>query len=153
MQAPDGLTLYKPRGRTQSEDLDLLAECIANSKADLFNEDGSVIWIDAGKRIGVGTKVLAEIIAKYVVTAWPVNRGDKWTVEFRPVQIDEMALRALFKEEGGLIGRLPKAPQEPVRLTQQQQREVRDRLSIGEPKTRIAAAYKVDVATIELLAR
>jgi hypothetical protein len=84
MQAPDGLTLYSPHGRSQTEDLNLLADCIANSKADLFNDNGQIIWIHEGKRIGVGTKVLAEIIAKHVVTAWPVNHRGQLEGQYRP---------------------------------------------------------------------
>jgi hypothetical protein len=153
MQAPDGFTLYSPRGRSQSEDLDLLAECIANSKANLFNQDGSAIWIEGGNRTGVGTKVLADIIAKHVVTARPVQHGGSWTVEFCAIRSDEMTLRALLKEDGGLLRRLPKAPGEPRSLSEQQEREIRDRLRTGEPKYNLARSYNTDIEAIERLAR
>src|SRR5258707_192533 len=133
MQTPDGFTLYSPHGRSQTEDLNLLAECVANSKADLFTQDGSPIWIDGGNCTGVGTKVLAEIIAKHVVTARPVQQGSSWKVEFRPLRPDEMTLRALLKAENGLLRRLPKAPDEARALTTQHQQEVRTRLKTGEP--------------------
>jgi hypothetical protein len=68
-----------------------------------------------------------------------------------------MTLRALLTGktlgEGGLIQRLPKGPSEPLKLSEQQQRKVRDRLKIGESKDRIAHAYGVDVDTIRRMAR
>jgi hypothetical protein len=143
--------VYLPQGRNP---LETLVDAIATSPADLFAQGSSILWLkDTGELVGVGRGALLELISKYVVTKQLVQHGDRWRVEYHPHVPDEMTLRALLKEDSGLAQRLPKAPSEPVRLTPQQQREVRDRLAIGEPKTQLASAYKVDVATIEQLAR
>src|SRR4051812_26033886 len=119
MQTPDGLTLYNPRGRDRLEDLNQLADCIANSSACLFNDGGgSVVWIHGGKRIDVALDVLATIVAKYIVTARPVNHGGKWTVAFDPVRPDQTTLLALLRGEDGLARHLPKS--KPTGLTLQQ---------------------------------
>jgi len=59
-------------------------------------------------------EVLAEIVAKYVVTADVVNRDDNWTVEFHPVRSNDMTLRTMLtadtRENGALARRLPKVP-------------------------------------------
>ena len=52
-----------------------------------------------------------------------------------------------------LILRVARGPVEPFRLTPQQQREIHDRLKMGEPKDRIAHAYGIDVDTIGQLVR
>jgi hypothetical protein len=137
------------------EDLNLLADCIAGSNADLFGQGDCIFWIAAGKRVPVNPNVLWEISTKYVVTKHPRETTNGWDVEFRPHEPDEMTLRALLTaktpEEGGLIWRLPKGPSEPSKLSEQEQREVRMRLKTGERPERIAHAYGTDVGTIERL--
>jgi hypothetical protein len=146
--------LYVPRGRDPQEDLNILVDCIATSDADLFAQGSQIVWLkDTGELVGTSRNTLAEIIAKYIVTKHPLNHADKWQVEFHPFEPDEMTLRALLKEESGLVGRLPKWPSEPTRLSEQQQLEVRMRLGVGESKDRIADAYGTDVDTIKRLAR
>jgi len=151
--APDGRKIYTPRGQNPSEDLNLLADAIAASNADLFAKDGLVVWLnDAGKLVGVNADTLHEVIAKHVVTKGLVNKGTPdepaWEVEFQPVQPDGMTLRALLKDDGSLLGRLPKLPGEPIKLTAQQKREICDRARMGEVKDMIARAYKIDIATV-----
>ena len=127
----NGRIVFLPRGRDQREDLNILADAIAASDADLFEG----IWITAGKCISITPDVLRKICTKYVVTKHARETADGWKVEYWPYEPDEMTLRALLmaktREDGSLIARLPKAPSEPVKLSEQQQRQVRDRLGIG----------------------
>jgi hypothetical protein len=147
----NGRRVYLSQGR---DPIEALVDAIATSDADLFAQGGSIVWLkDSGELVEVGRGAPLELIAKYVVTKQLVQHGDRWRVEYHPHVPDEMTLRALLMGEGGLAQRLPKAPSEPIKLTSQQAQEARDRLAMGEPKNRIAAAYKVDVATIEQLAR
>jgi hypothetical protein len=156
MITADGRQVYIPRNRDSVEDLCCLADCIAGSKADLFNDGGRIILLGAAERVEVnGTDLLSKIIMKVVVTKHPVNRADKWEVEYRPYQPDDKTLRALLTaktlEEGGLVWRLPKVPSEPQKLTLQQQQEAQVRLKTGESYDSIARSYGVDVATIRQL--
>jgi hypothetical protein len=147
--------LYVPRGRDPVEDLNILADCIAASDADLFEQNGAVVLLDRGVPVRVNPATLRETIMKHVVTKGLVSRADKWQVEYSPCQPDEMTLRALLTaktlEEGGLVQRLPKGPSEPHKLTPQQQQEVQVRLKTGESYDSIARSYGVDVATIRQL--
>lgn len=52
-----------------------------------------------------------------------------------------------------LVGRVVRGPSTPRALPKHQQQAARDRLRTGEPAYLIAAAYGVDAATIEQLAR
>jgi hypothetical protein len=152
--APDGRQVYNPRGRDPTEDLNLLADAIAGSPADLFAQGSQIMWLkDTGELVGASRDVLLEIITKYIVTKHLVSHGDRWQVEYHPYVPNEMTLRALLKEDGGLAQRLPRVPGEPVRLSPQRQQEVLARLKMGERADRVAAAYGVDVAVVERLAR
>ena len=48
MITADGRQVYIPRNRDSVEDLCCLADCIAGSKADLFNDGGRIILLRAG---------------------------------------------------------------------------------------------------------
>jgi hypothetical protein len=155
--APGGRSIYIPRGRNPLEDLNILADCIAASDADLFNQDEGAIWITAGKRVPVNPNTLREICKKYVVTKHPRETAGGWEVAFRPYEPDEMTLRALLtaktQEEGGLIWRLPKGQSEPRKLSERQREEVYARLKIGEPKEKLAREYGVPVDAIRVIGR
>jgi hypothetical protein len=150
-KSPNGRQLYVPRNQDPQEDLKILANAIAASDADLFDKDGSPIWITAGKSAPITPGVLRDICTRYVVTKQPRETTDGWSVEYCPYEPDEMTLRALLKEESGLVQQLPKAPGEPTRLKPQQVKEIQSRLAIGEPRTRIAEAYKVSVETVDMI--
>ena len=141
----NGRRLYLPRGRDPREDLCILADTIATSEADLFNQDGHPIWITAGKCVSIIPAVLRDICTRYVATKHPRETANGWEVEYRAYEPDEMTLRALLKaktlEEGGLVQRLPKMPGEPVRLTARQREEVQFRIKSGESPDRVANAY------------
>jgi hypothetical protein len=147
--------LYVPRGRDPVEDLNILADCIAASDADLFEQNGAVVLLDKGRPVMVTPAILRETIKTHVKIKQMVNHGTVWKVEYSPCQPDEMTLRALLTaktlEEGGLVQRLPKGPSEPHKLTPQQQQEVQVRLKTGESYDSIARSYGVDVATIRQL--
>jgi hypothetical protein len=109
---------------------------------------------DAGKRIGVSLQVLAEITAKYLVTAVPVERAGKWDVEYVPVVLDETTLRSLHmakrREDGGLVWRLPKILSKH-NLTWPQRQEIRLRVQRGERADNLAGMFKCDVEVINQL--
>ena len=144
----NGRVLYVPRGHDKTEDLCILADCIASSNADLFSQDDCAILIAAGERVQVIPDILREICLAYVITKHARETAEGWVVEYRPYEPDETTLGAVlitaktFKE-GSLACRLPKAPGTPIRLSEQQVREIKYRLSIGEPATdRSVAPYR-----------
>src|SRR4051812_10697352 len=128
--APNGCVVFLPRGRNPREDLSMLADCIAGSNADIFDDQGCLIWIDGGKRVPVTPEVLREICRQHVVTKHPQESEDGWDIEYRPYELDEITLRTLITartwEDGGLIWRLPRTP--PT-LSDRQRQEVRERLA------------------------
>ena len=131
--------MYVPQGETRLE-ADLV-DCHRRIGRGSVRPGRPIVWLeDTGELVGVGRDALLELIAKYVVTKQLVQHGDRWRVEYRPYEPDEMALRALLMGEGGLAQRLPKAASEPVKLSPQQQQEVLARLKIGERPDAIAAA-------------
>jgi hypothetical protein len=157
MDKLNGRKVYIPRGRDKQEDLNILADCIAASDADLFNDNDCLIWIAAGGRVPVTPEILRGICTKYVVTKHARETPDGWKVEYRPVEPDEMVLRTLLmaksREAGSLLLRVPKGLSEPARLSERHRQEVRDRLKIGEPKDKLAREYGVGVDVIRELAR
>lgn len=154
-KAPDGRPLYLPKGRDPTEDLCLLADTITASDADLFDQGDSAVWLTDGKCAPVSLAILREICMKFVASKVPVLRAGQWQVTYPPLDPPEMTLRAMISareyRDGNLACRLPKMPAEPMRLSARVQEEVRQRLAMGEPKDRVAAAYRTDVATIETI--
>ena len=60
--------------------------------------DGQLVWIADGKRVPVFRDVVIELCRRFVVTAHPVERDGKWTVEYRPVVPTELTVRNLIRE-------------------------------------------------------
>jgi hypothetical protein len=102
--------------RRWDEDLNALADAVAES-AEIFNQDGRLVWLNAGKLIPVSRIILREIITTHVVTKNLINHGTadepNWTREYVPFVPHEQALRALLTAEArkdcSLIARAPKA--------------------------------------------
>ena len=112
----------------------------------------ALIWVHEGKRIGVGLEVLAEIIAKYLVTARPEEDHEgKCTVVFDPVRPDQTTLLALIREEGGLARRLPRS--KPTGLTMKQEQEIKLRLQRGERALDLARMFGCEAEAIGQLGR
>jgi hypothetical protein len=155
----EGRKVYLPRGRDPHEDLNLLSDCIAGSDAALFTDiGGGIFCIIAGKRVPVGQDVLRDVVMKYVVTKHAKQDADgNWSVEYRPLVLDDMILRALLvaraREDGALWARLPKEQGEPRQLSMQQLSEIKLRLKTGEPAAQIAKAHHVDVDEIRKIER
>ena len=63
------------RGRDPVEDLNTSADAIAESPAELFNWNGGLVWINAGKLVPVAKDALIQIIEKHVAVRKLVNRG------------------------------------------------------------------------------
>jgi hypothetical protein len=85
---------------------DALAEYV-----DLFNQDGTLLWLTDGKTTRVTPNVLAEIIPKHLATKRLVSREDKMVVEYIPLVLDPQSLRPFFtaeKRTGSLIARVTK---------------------------------------------
>jgi hypothetical protein len=150
MKLPEGKTLYAPRGRDQLGDQNTLADAIAASDANLLNDGGNALWIHEGKRIDVGLETLTEIVAKYLVTARPVDHGGKWTVAFDPVRPTQATLLPLLRESS-LAQRLPKS--KPHGLAWAQVQEVRLRHRRGEREDALAEIFGADVDAIKQIVR
>jgi hypothetical protein len=151
----NGRRVYLPIGRDRSEDACILADCIAGGNADLFDQDGSVMWVAAGRCVPVNPEVLREICKLFVVTKHPrENANGLWEVEYRPYESDQKTLHTLLmaktRAEGSLMARLPKGP---VTLNNYQQHEARGRIERGEPLASVARHYGIDIDVIKELAR
>jgi len=79
--------------------------------AKLYNQDGALIWLDAGQRIRVLPAVLPQIIFRHIATERLANNGDGWVVEYISLVVDERTLRCLLmpdRRSGGLLERVPR---------------------------------------------
>ena len=125
--------------------------------------DRSLYRLTEGRLIAINKDVLRDIITRHIVSLRLVNRASSndplWELEYFtfdfPIvadtskEADQQVLLDLMKT---LVSWVAKEPSEPCELTPQQQREVRDRIKMGEPKDKIARAYNIDVATVRELA-
>src|SRR5262245_16277962 len=86
--APDGQFIFTWQGYDPIAEKKRLADLIAETAAaELFAMNGGLVLLQAGQVVPVGKDVLKETIARHVVTAQLVNRGDLgWDVEFRPFE-------------------------------------------------------------------
>jgi len=87
-----------------------LADALAEN-VDLFNLDGSPVWLNKGQLVPMTMNVLHEIIPQHIATKELVNRGTEWVVEYVPYVPDPRTVRDLFsneRREGGLLPRLTK---------------------------------------------
>jgi len=104
------------------EDINTLADVVAQSDADLFNQNDRLVWLDEGSLVPVNRDILLELIPKHVSVKKLVNRDGRWECELCPFVPDDMTLRALLSgmspmrsatgillPGGGLLGRVPKA--------------------------------------------
>src|SRR5262245_54448333 len=162
--APDGRRLHLWHGQDLDEDTSRLAEAIAEAtRTELFNVNGSLFWLTEGRLVAVGKDVLREIIRKHVVSLRLVNRGSTnaplWEVEYFefdfPIAADARERpnqQVLLNIGTALLALVAKGPREERKLSSQQQREIRQRIGMGEPRDNIARAYNVDIAVIRQLA-
>jgi hypothetical protein len=146
------------QGQNPTEDANRLTAAVAElAIAELFELNGGLFWLDKGRLVPVNKDVLREIIARHIVAMRLVDRGgDKWESEFYPFDFPITAdaskqpnERVLIDMAAALLGRVAKGPSEPTKMTPQQQREIRDRCRIGEPKDKLAREYGVSVAAIQ----
>jgi hypothetical protein len=150
----NGRKIYIPIGREPREDLCILSDCIAESRADLFNDQNEcVIWIAAGRRVNVGPDILREVCRLYVVTKHVREIAEGFVVEYRPLDPDEMILRKLLsskttRDDGGLLWRLPQTQRV---LSKHQRQEIDYRLGRGERVDVVARSIGTDVATLQQL--
>ena len=157
---PGSRRLHVWRGRVLKEDTDRLSEAVAEKAgAELFNLNGSLVWLNEGQPVRADKNVLREIITRHIVSIRLVNRGTtdvpRWESEYYsfdfPLGADtskEPSEQVLINLMNRLILLVARGPSEPFKLTPRQQEEVRARLKQGEPKDQIASAYSVDVDTI-----
>ena len=92
-----------------------MADAVAATR-EIFDHNGQLVWLDAGKLIPVSGAVLRGIIGRRVVTQRLVNHGTpaepNWTCEYSPFVPTDAALRCLLGEnpkEGSLLARVPPA--------------------------------------------
>jgi hypothetical protein len=119
----DERKIYARRGPTagfQDPDAEIshLADTVAAAlERKVVVQDGQLIWIDKGQRIGVSMDILDKLISANVVTQRLVNRGTEaepnWILEFAPLRLPGPMLRALFTADslkrGSLVARIGEA--------------------------------------------
>src|SRR5262245_2699722 len=124
-----------------ANDVSRLADLIADLCAcELFNLNGSLVRLHANRPIPVTLDLMRTLIAKYVVGVRPVDRGAAgWDVEIQPFEFPNLPnadkepnQKTLVDLMGRLLDLVAKAPREPSALTDQQEREIRQRLQMGE---------------------
>jgi hypothetical protein len=164
-----GRSSRRGRGRAvpagcDPQDTARLADTIAEkTQTELFNVDGSLFQFTEGRLIAINKDILRNVIARHIVSLRLVNRASTndphWEIEYDSFEFPIVAdtserpdQQVLLDLITALSGRVAKEPSEPCQLTPQQQREIRDRVKMGEPKDNIARAYNVDVATVRQLA-
>jgi hypothetical protein len=156
-KAPDGRGIFVWRG---AEDTNRFAEAVAEKLVTaLFNVNGQLHWLTDGEPIAVGKNVLHEIITKHFVSVQLASHGPAPEVEYfsfdfpnTPDANKAPNEKALIAMVDMLVGRVAKGPQEPVRLSEQRQQDVRARLKQGERPDRVAEAYGVPVEVVRQLA-
>jgi hypothetical protein len=158
-EAPDNRRIFIWRDQEPVEaNIDRFADVIVEKlAAELFDVNGSLFWLEAG-----GLANLRDLITRHFVSIRLGGTVDKpngeieyFSFEFPLVaktnkEPDKKALNALG---AALLERVAKGPQEPRRLSEQQQREVQYRLGIGEPKDKLAREYNVELETIRQVGR
>jgi hypothetical protein len=92
-------------------DLNALVTAIVESDADLYNQNGALVWLTGGKLVPVSGAVLGEIIRTFVVTKGVRNVGTSdapvYERRFVPFETSEMTTRILIQRDA-LLGRVPK---------------------------------------------
>ena len=126
----------------------------------LFEMNSSLIWLKDNQTIPVNRPILLEIVTTFIAGVRLVERGPAYEVEFFSYRFppdadtskepNDKVLTGLMEGLKLLVAKGPSAPQ---RLTPQQRAEVQTRLKSGEPHARIDAAYGIDSASIEWMAR
>jgi hypothetical protein len=156
-----GRRIFIWRGQPEADNK-RLADAIAEvAAAELFIQDKTVAQFVDGKLIRALKDDLRRIIAKHFVSIRLVRRADGgFDREIYPFDFPDTpdaskgpTLRCLLDVMALLVERLATAPSEPVRLSEQQQFEVRMRARSGEPLARIATAYGIDIDTIKTMGR
>lgn len=149
-------------GKDPSDNASRLADAIAEAAAaELFSMSKSLHCLNNGKLTPVNKDHMRGIIARHVASVRLVGAGlFGWKTEYYsfdfPVAADtrrEPDQKVLLEIIELLVKRVAAAPSEPLKLTPQHEIEARARLKTGEPKSRIAAAYGVEVEAIEQLTR
>ena len=143
--------------RGMDDDSARLTEAVAEKLITrLFATNGSLTLVNEGQPTPVSRALLLKLITTSIAG---VRLGGNGTPEFYSFEFvpgtdpskgpNDHTLASIYQR---LLDLVAKGPSEPVRLSPQQQREVRMRLGVGESKDRIASAYGVDVDTIRQLA-
>jgi hypothetical protein len=156
-----GRTPFVWRGLDPDDDTNRLIEKIAEKAITrLFNVDGGLVLFSDGQTIPVARSTLHEIITKIIAGVRLVEAGGTLKAEYFsfdfPIGGDLSkgpSDRTLAAITDRLLTLVAKGPQQPVRLSEQHQREVRDRLRIGEPREKLARDYGVPIDTIRQVAR
>jgi hypothetical protein len=104
------------------EDINTLADVVAQSDADLFNQNDRLVWLDEGSLVPVNRDIFSSSSPSTSPSKKLVNRDGRWERELCPFVPDDMTLRALLSgmspmrsatrillPGGGLLGRVPKA--------------------------------------------
>jgi hypothetical protein len=137
---------------------------VEKTQTELFNVDGSLFQFTEGRLVAINKDILRDIIARHIVSLRLVNRGSTsdpiWEIGRRPLDFpimadtrDEPDQRVLLNLIETLASKVARGPSTPHILTAQQEREVRERIRVGEDKSNIARYYGVDVAVIRQLAQ
>jgi hypothetical protein len=144
----------------------LTAVIARNAITELFNEDGQLVRLHAGRLVPVNKQAMHEIVTKHVRSMRLVNRGtdsepqweaDFYTLEFPPTgtkyDLKGPNERVLINLIDALVPHVAKTPRRPVKFKPQQLDEIKIRLKSGEPAYIIARSYGVELDVIQELER
>lgn len=138
-----------------------LASVIAEAAAlELFNLNGALTRLHNKQLIPITLDIMRGIVGRYVASVRLVGTAGGWEPEIYSFEFgntpnadkepSQKTLLALMDLLPNLVAR---APREPSVLTDHQQREVRDRLKMGEPPANIASYYGVDIDSVKQMRR
>jgi hypothetical protein len=165
-KAPETREVFVWYGRDGDQSR-LTAVIARRAITELFNEDGQLVRLHAGRLVPVNKEDMREIITRHVKTLRPVNRGTdsepQWEVDFYSFGfppagtkndtnrgLNEKVLIDLIE---ALVPHVAKTPRRPVEFKQQQLSEIRTRLKSGEPAYIIARSYGVELDVIQEMER
>ena len=168
-----GRRVFSWKGKNPVADVNAFADAIAEV-ADLFNLEGTLVWLNDGELIPVTKILLVKIITKFIARKRIKNIGTKWAVEYCsfefPISADiavepnDAVLNILLgtrqrvdqPEIPGLLERVPRVTAvqyEMPPLSERERREIRMRIAQGEDANTIAAYYRIPAEAVRQLGR
>ena len=156
-----GKRIFVWRGRDLDDDVRRLAEAIAEACISrLFNLNQNLVWLDQGLPVPISRNQLAGIISKSIAGVRLVEVNGDWKCEYFQFDFsptadtskapNDQVLTSLMEELKQLVAKGPRAA---AKLTEQQKQDITSRLKTGEPRSRVAEHYHLDLEQLEEVRR